>query len=121
MKWTALMAGLVFAASVAHAQPAPPPPPPGAWDAGAFWRGAPESPRERIQFLQDRINRGRSDGSLDPREADRAQHDLDGVRNWIRQAHWDDGGPLRPDQKAHIQRRLDDISRQIRWMRHDGW
>lgn len=120
MRLTTFLAAGLLAATAAQAQPGPPPRS-GGWDAGSFWRGAPDGPRERIQFLQDRINRGRGDGSLDPREADRAQHELEGVRQWIRQAHWDDGGPLRPDQRDRIQRRLDNISRQIRWMRHDGW
>ena len=118
MKWTAAFVSALLAATMATAQPVPRP---GGWDAGAFWRGAPEGPRERIQFLQDRINRGRSDGSLNPREADRAQRDLDGVRNWVRRMHWNNSGPLTPDQRGRIQARLDQISRQIRWMRHNGW
>ena len=38
-------------------------------DGDAFWRGAPVGLRERIDWLQQRINRGASDGSLDRREA----------------------------------------------------
>ena len=30
----------------------------GAWDRDTFWRGAPADPRQRIQFLQRRIDRG---------------------------------------------------------------
>ncbi|MBV9527333.1 hypothetical protein [Sphingomonas sp.] len=115
------VAASMLVAGAAQAQPAPPPPPPGAWDAGAFWRGAPDSPRERIQFLQDRINRGISDGSLDRHEAWRANRELNGVRQWIRRMHWEDDGRLTPDQRARVQARLDDLSRQIHWMRHNGW
>jgi len=99
----------------------PPPGPRPAWDAGAFWRGAPDSPRDRIQFLQDRINRGIADGSLDRREAWRANRELNGVRQWIHRMHWEDAGRLTPDQRARVQARLDQISSQIRWMRHNGW
>ncbi len=118
MKWTAAMMSVAFVATMAGAQPVPAP---GGWDAGAFWRGAPDGPRERIKFLQDRIDHGRADGSLDRHEADRVQGELDGVRNWIRRLHWDDAGPLDPGQRARVQGRLDQISRQIKWMRHDGW
>ncbi|MBV9812030.1 MAG: hypothetical protein JO326_04720 [Acetobacteraceae bacterium] len=91
------------------------------WDSGAFWRGAPDSPRERIQFLQDRIDRGVSDGSLDRHEADRANRELNNLRGWIRSMHWDNGGRLTPDQRARVQERLDSLSRQIHWMRHNDW
>jgi hypothetical protein len=33
--------------------------------------------------------------------------------------HWN-GERLTPDQRARVQARLDQISRQIRWMRHNG-
>src|SRR5438270_10976113 len=91
------------------------------WDRDTIWQGAPENPYERIQFLQDRINRGVADGSLDRREAARASRELDGVRQWIRRMHWQNGGQLRPDQRAPIQARLDAVSPQIRWMRHNSW
>ena len=90
-----------------------------AWDRNTFWRGAPANPYERIQFLQERINRGVADGSLDRRQAFRAQSELNNVRQWIRRMHWR-GNQLTPDQRERVQARLDEISRQIRWMRHNG-
>lgn len=114
------VAASMFVAGAAMAQPAPPRPAPGAWDAGAFWRGAPENPRERIQFLQDRINRGAADGSLDRHEAWRANRELNGVRQWVQRMHWEDGARLQPEQRARVEARLDDLSRQIHWMRHNG-
>jgi hypothetical protein len=91
------------------------------WNPNAFWRGAPDNPYERIQFLQDRINHGVADGSLSRGEAFRANRELNGVRQWMRRMHWENAGQLRPEQRARVQARLDAISRQIRWMRHDGW
>lgn len=111
----AVVAGAI-AATPAAAQWAPQP---GPWNPNAFWRGAPANPYERIQFLQNRVNRGVADGSLDRREAWRVNRELNGVRGWIRRMHWN-GGRLTPDQRARVQARLDDISRQIRWMRHNG-
>jgi hypothetical protein len=91
------------------------------WDATAFWRGAPDNPYDRIQFLQDRINRGMADGSLSRREGWRANRELNDIRGWMRRMHWENGGQLTPDQRARVQARLDSVSRQIRWMRHNGW
>lgn len=111
----------LLAATGASAQYAPPPGPPHAYDRDAFWRGAPDSPYQRIQFLQDRVNRGLADGSLDRHEGSRVQHELDGVRHWIHNMHWEDEGKLTPDQRGRVQARLDQISGQIRWLRHNGW
>ena len=110
----ALAAAGLMTAGAASAQPNP-------WNAGSFWRGAPDSPYQRIQFLQDRVNSGIAHGSIDRHEAARVSHELDGVRNWIHRMHWEDDGRLTPGQRAQVQGRLDGISRQIRWMRHDGW
>ena len=51
----------------------------------------------------------------------RVNHELDGVRQWIHHMHWEDEGRLTPDQRGRVQSRLDQISGQIRWMRHNGW
>lgn len=109
----AVTAGLM-GANVAVAQP-------GSWNPGTFWRGAPDNPYERIHFLRERVNRGRTDGSLDRREAVRVSRELDGVEQWIRRMHWVDAGRLTPDQRAQVQGRLDGISRQIHWMRRNGF
>lgn len=90
----------------------------GGWDRNTIWQGAPDNPYERIQFLQDRINRGVADGSLERRQAWRANRELSQVRQWIRRMHWH-GERLTPEQRERVQARLDDISRQIRWARHN--
>ena len=116
---TAVVATLVVASPAIGQMPRPDRP--GGWNPQSFWRGAPVNPFDRIQFLQQRIDRGVADGSLDRREAARASRELDGVRQWIRRMHWRNGGQLSPSQRAQVQARLDTISRQIRWMRHNGW
>ena len=72
---------------------------------GDFWRGAPDGLQQRMDWLQQRINRGLADGSLDRADARRAQWQLD---------------TLRRDASA-LQQRLDSLSRTIRWARQDGW
>jgi hypothetical protein len=90
-----------------------------AWNRDAFWRGAPGGIRERIDWLQQRINRGVRDGSLDPAEARRSQWQLDRIRRDLRWSRRDGGG-LGPRERDRIQAQLDDLSQQIRWRRHDG-
>jgi hypothetical protein len=92
---------------------------PGPWNPTTFWQGAPANPYERIQFLQDRVNRGVADGSLNRREAWRVNSELNRLRQWIRRMHWQTGS-LTPPQRVRVQARLDQISRQIHWMRRNG-
>ncbi|WP_420136515.1 glycine zipper 2TM domain-containing protein [Sphingomonas sp.] len=84
------------------------------WDRDAFWRGAPVDPRQRIQFLQRRIQRGIADGSLDRREARNAQIELNSIRRDANRRGW---SPARADM---IQQRLDALSQRIRWERRNG-
>ena len=83
------------------------------WDRDAFWRGAPAGPRERITFLQQRIDRGVADRSIDRREARRAQSQLNGIRADLNR------GRLTPPRREMILNRLDDLSRSLRWARQN--
>jgi hypothetical protein len=73
------------------------------WNREAFWRGAPEGLRQRIDWLQQRIDNGVRDGSLDRYEARRAQRQLDVLRQ----------------QARDLDNNLDDLSRSIHWSRRD--
>jgi hypothetical protein len=88
------------------------------WNSGDFWRGAPSDTWQRIQYLQQRIDRGRQDGSLTPREAYRAQTELRRIRQDA--ARMRRNGMLDPRYSANIQARLDGLSRSLRWARHNG-
>jgi hypothetical protein len=93
----------------------------GGWNRDSFWRGAPAGVWERIRFLQDRIDRGIANGSLDRREGRRASNELNRIRDWVakdRQRHY---GRIDPGTEAQVQDRLDRLSQSIRWMRHNGW
>jgi hypothetical protein len=74
------------------------------YDAQSFWRGAPDGLSQRIDWLQQRIERGMADGSLSRQDASRAQYQLNDLRS----------------QAATLQRRLDDLSRNLRWTRNSG-
>jgi hypothetical protein len=87
------------------------------WDSNSFWRGAPADPYQRISFLQQRIDRGMNDGSLDRREARRAQYQLNQIRSDADQARYRHHGRFSPADFDYIQSRLDSLSQQIRWSR----
>jgi hypothetical protein len=92
----------------------------GGWDRESFWRGSPQSTRERIQWLQQRIDRGMGDGSLNRREARNSQRELDSIRRMAMRMRADRGGDLRPRDRDYIQTRLDNLSEKLRWRRSDG-
>jgi hypothetical protein len=90
---------LAGTAGVASAQYRPRPP-----AAGNFWQGAPDGLQQRIDWLQQRIDRGVNDGSLTRAETRRAQADLNALRR----------------EADMLAQRLDDLSRDIRWGRNNG-
>lgn len=122
-----LGATAVAAAAPAFAQPYGAPVAPGYGDRTGggygygrdFYRGAPQAPWERMQWLQQRIERGRADGSLNPREAMRAQREVERTREYIR-TNRQRYGELRQVDRDYVQQRLDYISQRIRWARHNG-
>ena len=72
--------------------------------ANSYWQGAPDGLSQRIDWLQQRIDRGMSDGSLDRRDARDAQLQLNSMRH----------------DADVLQQRLDNLSRNIRWHRANG-
>lgn len=74
------------------------------WNRETAWRGAPDGLQQRVDWLQQRIDRGLADGSLSRSEAQRARRELSLI-----------------DRDADsVERRLDDLSRNIRWARNSG-
>jgi len=93
------------------------PPPPVA--SPPIYGGGDWSLERREEWLQQRINQGRADGSLTRREARRAQAALDAVRydqaRMMRRGH----GHLRDADRAFLEQRLDRVRDTIRWARHN--
>ncbi|OYX35264.1 MAG: hypothetical protein B7Y99_03885 [Caulobacterales bacterium 32-69-10] len=81
-----------------------------------FWNGAPRGVRQRIEFMQTRIERGERNGTLSRREAATARQDLADVRRMEIRLRQRDGGRLTPADREYIQARIDDVGRNIRWM-----
>jgi len=86
------------------------------WDRDSFWRGAPADPRDRIPFLQRRIDRGVADGSLNRREA----RDLQRQLNDIRREAANMGRRLNDREADRLQARMDNLAQKIRWSRNDN-
>ncbi|MEO6217986.1 MAG: glycine zipper 2TM domain-containing protein [Sphingomonas sp.] len=84
------------------------------WNRDDFWRGAPDAPLQRVNFLQQRINRSIADRSLDRREARRVQYQLNSIRQDA------SGRRMTPQRRDMLNQRLDQLAQQIRWARNDG-
>jgi hypothetical protein len=93
---------------------APPPPPPG-YGGGGFWGGAPTGVHERIDFMQDRINRSYSDGRISRRESGDANRELNFIRSEDQRLRYQDGGRLRPEDRDYLQGRLDNLGQRLHW------
>jgi uncharacterized protein YcfJ len=78
----------------------------------------PRDVRQRISWLDERVQRGSRDGSLSRKEANRAMRDLDQVRAEERRMSGR-RGQLRPSDESYLQSRLDTISSEIRWSRRN--
>ncbi len=107
MKTKAILAALALS-TVATAMPAAAQPtwqPSRTYDRETFWRGAPDDMQQRIDWLQQRIDRGVSDRTLDRQEARRAQTQLNQLKR----------------DAAALDRRLDDLSRNLRWTPRNDW
>ena len=83
-----------------------------------FWQGAPTDAWQRIAYLEQRIQAGRSDGSLTPQEARRAEMQLRQIRRDAMRMRR--GSYMSANDSATLQSRLDGLSRSLRWARHNG-
>ena len=115
-----ILRGVVAASAIALAAPLAAQPP-GGWDKEAFWAGAPAGIGERISFLQQRIDRGAAHHHLNRTEANRAQNELQRIREMTGTMRARDGGTLNDTDRTYIQDRLDQLSSSIHWMAHNGW
>jgi hypothetical protein len=110
----ALASGYNQPCAEGYYRPGPPPPAYGP-GPGGFWAGAPVGIRERIDFLQNRVNRAASAGRIGPREAGDFNRDLDGIRHQTMDLRARDGGHLTPPDRDYLQQRLDAVSERLHW------
>ena len=96
-----------------YAPPAPPP-----YAGGDHWRGAPMDTRERERWLEDRIQRKISDGSLDYPRGRHALRELRQVQRMDSNYRGYDGR-LSEDQRRDILARLDAVRADVWGDRED--
>ncbi len=94
-----------------------PPPPPG--DRRDFWYGAPQDIDQRIDFLQNRIDRSISGGWLSRREARDITGQMRHIRREDRRLEYQDGGRLRPQDRDYLESLLDNLSQRLHWAEHN--
>jgi len=108
----------LLAAAPALAQPygppAGPPPGPGMGEAPQGWQID-----RRIDWVQQRISRGRADGSLDWQEARRVETELIHIRNDERMMRAKGGGRLSDRERFMLEGRVDHVNEQLHWLRHN--
>lgn len=76
--------------------------------------------KERENWLQDRLQTARDDGSINGDEFDRVHHEIDRIRddeNRMRGDH--DGNQLTDNETAALETRLDGVADQIHWLHED--
>jgi hypothetical protein len=102
---TAAAAASLLLAGAAAAQPGPGP---GGWDLA-----------RREAWLDQRIDRGVADGSLNRVEASRIERELGRIRLEERHLRRSSGGRLRPADRDRLMMRLDNLSDHVRWARRN--
>jgi hypothetical protein len=98
-----------------YERPTNAPLPSAAYGPDRFWSGAPAGIRERIDYMEARIDRGVRNGDLTRREARIARQDLNEVRRMEASLRRRDGGRLTGPDREYLQSRLDQVGRNIRW------
>lgn len=87
---------------------------------GGFWAGAPGGIHERIDFMQDRINRAAEGRWISRREVYRANRELNFIRSETERLRDQDGGRLRDEDRGYLQSRLDALGQRLHWAEHNG-
>jgi len=82
------------------------------------WRDAPQDLRSREAWLEQRIQRGRNDGTLSRWEARNAMRTLDEIRRDERDM-WRNDGRLSGREANSLMARLDDLNAKVRSDRRD--
>lgn len=89
------------------------------YDNRRDWEAGQTDFASRAAWLEQRIQSGRDDGSLSPREARNAERSLQDIRRQERgMSRYN--GQLRPADAATLQGRLDTLRQNIRWTRQNN-
>lgn len=84
-----------------------------------FWDGAPQDIRQRIDFMQDRVDRSIRGGWLSRREARDITSQMRRIRSEDRRLEYQDHGRLRPEDRAYLDSLLNNLSQRLHWAEHN--
>ncbi len=76
---------------------------------------------QREDWLKNRLDRSRDDGSIDHHEYDRVKHEIEDIHHdedAMRDHH---GGQLTDNETADLEVRLDHVADQIHWLHSDSF
>ena len=77
--------------------------------------------RQREEWLNNRLDKARDDGSLDRHEYDRVRQDLHGIKkdeDSFRDSH---DGQLTDNENSELESRLDTAAAQIHWLHENSF
>lgn len=75
--------------------------------------------KEREDWLRDRLQMARNDGSIDDAEFDRVHHELDRIHDSESDMRGQQDGQLTDNETASLEARLDGVADQIHWLHED--
>ena len=84
-----------------------------------FWDGAPQDIRQRIEFMQQRVNRSIQSGWLSRRESRDITNQMRRLRQEDRRLEYQDHGRLRPQDRAYLDGLLNNLSQRLHWAEHN--
>lgn len=95
-------------------------PGPGYGHGGDYGHNGGWDIQRRLDWMFQRVDRGRADGSLSRGEAERVRRELMDIRHDAQRYRYRDRGPRWDQDQAMLEARLDRVSNQIHWMRQNG-
>jgi hypothetical protein len=74
----------------------------------------------REQWLQERVDRGLQDGSIDSTQARHVRQDLEQIHSEQLRLQNDNDGELMASDSDRLENRLDRVAHQIHWLKKDN-
>jgi len=77
--------------------------------------------KQREEWLDNRLDKARDEGSIDHHEFERVRremHDIREAEDHMRDSH---GGQLTDNETADLEARLDSVAHQIHWLRENSF
>ena len=77
--------------------------------------------KQREEWLYNRLDRARDDGSINSAEFDRVHHVMDRIRDDENRQRDDHDGQLTDNETTLLEARLDSVASQIHWLHEDAF